>query len=371
MIPARQLVVAVLLTAAGTALGPGVVRQEACVPARLVVINRALVANFSARAGWPSLVEVQVNDNCGANVDTASVVTTFSNGDPPVVLAGIGTGRYSGTWVVGRAASQVNVRSSAAAPGLTEGETTVIGAVGENAAPKLSPNGVVNGASFAPGAPIAPGGILSAFGSNFAAGDFVATAIPLPASLGEVSALIGGLQAPLYYAGGSQINAQAPFGLQPPVISQMVVRAGPRFTVPEPVVVAEAQPAIFLLHPSIAGPDRAAAQNQDFSTNTPANPVPRGGAIIVYLTGQGAVEPAVATGAAAPSAEPFARASLPAQVTIGGRRADILFLGLAPGFVGLLQAVLVVPQDVTPGDSVPVSFSIGGQPSNTLMISVR
>ena len=67
----------------------------------------------------------------------------------------------------------------------------------------------------------------------------------------------------------------------------------------------------------------------------------------------------------------LSRAVLPAEVTIGGRRAEILFLGLTPQFVGLLQANLVVPGDVTPGPAVPVSISIAGQPSNTLAISVR
>ena len=41
----------------------------------------------------------------------------------------------------------------------------------------------------------------------------------------------------------------------------------------------------------------AAVLNQDYSLNEPANPAPVGSYISVYLTGQGAVDPEVGTGA--------------------------------------------------------------------------
>ena len=54
--------------------------------------------------------------------------------------------------------------------------------------------------------------------------------------------------------------------------------------------------------------NRAIVQNQDFSLNSPQNPAPRGSVITVYLTGQGAVNPPVATGQAAPL-DPLSRST--------------------------------------------------------------
>ena len=85
-------------------------------------------------------------------------------------------------------------------------------------------------------------------------------------------------------------------------------------------------------------------------------------------TGIGAVDPAVPTGAPAPL-DALSRAVLPASATVGGRPADILFLGLAPGFAGLAQANLVVPQ--LSAGQYPVEITVGGVTSNSPSISVR
>jgi uncharacterized protein (TIGR03437 family) len=83
------------------------------------------------------------------------------------------------------------------------------------------------------------------------------------------------------------------------------------------------------------------------------------------------VNPQVATGGGAPDDEPFARVALPATATIGGKDAEIQFLGLTPGFVGLAQANLIVPADAPIGPDVPVIINIGGQPSNVMVIAIE
>ena len=47
---------------------------------------------------WPSRIEAQVKDNCDNLISDAAVLASFSNGDPPIVLAGLGQGLYEGTW---------------------------------------------------------------------------------------------------------------------------------------------------------------------------------------------------------------------------------------------------------------------------------
>jgi uncharacterized protein (TIGR03437 family) len=54
---------------------------------------------------------------------------------------------------------------------------------------------------------------------------------------------------------------------------------------------------------------RASALNGDLSLHTPGTPIPAGGYVILYLTGYGAVTPAVADGTPAPAA-PLSRPSM-------------------------------------------------------------
>jgi uncharacterized protein (TIGR03437 family) len=58
-------------------------------------------------------------------------------------------------------------------------------------------------------------------------------------------------------------------------------------------------------------------------------------------------------------------------VAIGGVAAPVAFAGLAPGYIGLYQMNVQVPQGVAAGDAVPVMLSTGAIPSNTVTISVR
>src|SRR5580692_1060308 len=81
------------------------------------------------------------------------------------------------------------------------------------AQPSVSAGGVLNGASFATGQPVAPGSLVSIFGSDLASGTAAATSVPLSTSLGNVKVTFNNIAAPLNYVSGGQINAQVPFEL--------------------------------------------------------------------------------------------------------------------------------------------------------------
>ena len=221
--------------------------------------------------------------------------------------------------------------------------------------------GVVNGASFAAGAPVSPGSIVSLFGTLLAGGNASAASTPLPNSLGGTSVSIGGKPAPLFFVSPTQINAQVPWETQPGsasviVTSNSVPSAALSFT------VAAATPAIFTF-----GTNRAVVQNQDYTLNNTGNPAAVGSYITAYLTGGGPLDNAVSTGAANPLS-PLSSVTAPYSATIGGQAANMLFLGLAPGFVGLYQANLQVPQ-LSSGD-YPLVITVGGAKSNAPMITV-
>jgi uncharacterized protein (TIGR03437 family) len=232
--------------------------------------------------------------------------------------------------------------------------------------PAISAGGIVNGASFAPAPiPVAPGSIISVFGVNLAPATAAATAVPLPLELAGASVRINGLASPLFFVSPGQINAQVPFET-PPGAATAVVRTASGESAPETFNVASSAVGIF----QSPHTNRAVALNQNGSVNSPDNPEARGNILVVFLTGQGAVNPPLATGQAAP-ASPLSVASLRASASIGRVNAEVKFLGLTPGFVGLAQANIEIPASAPTGLEVVMFVSVDGQAGNTATVAIR
>lgn len=220
----------------------------------------------------------------------------------------------------------------------------------------VSPGGIVNAAGFQ--TPVAPGSVIAIFGTNLAGTSASASTLPLPTTLAGVSVLINGqLTAPLFYVSAGQINAQLPY--ETPVGPATLTING---SAPAPFSVAASAPGIL-----VYGNNRAVAVNQDYSLNAPDHPAVPGGWITVYLSGEGAVNPSVASGAASPS-NPVAVPMLPVSATIGGAAADVLFAGLTPGGVGLFQVNLRIP--ALAGGDYPLIVTVGQTRSNAPLVAV-
>ena len=62
---------------------------------------------------------------------------------------------------------------------------------------------------------------------------------------------------------------------------------------------------------------------------------------------------------------------IPPRVFIGGKSAQILYFGEAPGYPGFNQVNIVVPNGIAPGPAVPVRLIYLGRASNEVTIAVQ
>jgi uncharacterized protein (TIGR03437 family) len=220
---------------------------------------------------------------------------------------------------------------------------------GKNLRPVYAPRALnrdgVNGA-IAFSSP-SPGSLLSAYGLNLTA-DTMATAsrFPLPDSLAGVSLLVNGRAAPLLAVTPWQVNAQlAPEVREGAAAFQLRFADGVQPT-PAAATVQTIAPAIF--SDLAGGTCQAAALHGGTATLADRDhPAGAGETLEIYGAGLGPADPFVPAGTAAPSS-PLARTLQP-DVLIGGRRAEVRFAGLTPGFAGLYQVNAIVPAGLRPG----------------------
>ncbi len=219
---------------------------------------------------------------------------------------------------------------------------------------------VTDAASFAPR--VAPGELATIFGANLANSTQEATGFPLPRSMAGAAVYVNQTQVPLLYVSETQINFQVPGGLAAGFANLYVTRSGGQSALFRFTVVSSA-PGIFQ-----DTSNHAIAQNaSDNSTNSASNPVASGSVLVVYLTGQGPLNHAVADGTPAPDS-PLSSATATATATMGGMNATVQFLGLTPGFTGLAQANILVPALATA--DYPLVITVGGFVSASAVVSV-
>ncbi|HEX5228687.1 MAG TPA: hypothetical protein VFW44_13300 [Bryobacteraceae bacterium] len=230
------------------------------------------------------------------------------------------------------------------------------------AAPSIDKNGVVNGASFAPGLTI--GSWASIQGSSLATGTGTWKIVNgfLPVTVDGVTVDVGGEDAYVYYVSKDQINFIVPLVHSGP--QQVTVKNASGTSVAVTVTVGSYGPAFF------GWPNhQVVATREDFSlavkngtfpgaTTVPAKP---GDTIILWGTGFGPTFPAYPQGQEVPSTGTYSTEA-PPTITLGGIPAKVYGAALAPGFAGLYQIAIQVPPSLGNGDW-PVVATIGGASS--------
>src|SRR5260370_17174363 len=126
------------------------------------------------------------------------------------------------------------------------------------APPAINAGGIANAASFA-ASPVAPGSLISIFGTNLCIGaPTLADGAPWKTQMSGASVALNGpgiLQQniPLYFVSAVQINAQMPYGLAEGSYS-LTVTTSAGGTPPQPFPLAPAPPGVFTTAPPPPAP---------------------------------------------------------------------------------------------------------------------
>ncbi len=261
---------------------------------------------------------------------------------------GIGFTRINSSGTVTFAFSGVDAGGAA----WTQGET--VSFVGPPPVPSVT--GIANAASFQNS--FAPGMQMAVFGSQLTdTAAQSAAAVPLLSYMDHFYAAVNGVLAPLYYVSAAQVNVQIPYETQPGPATLTVISADGFKSATYNFTVSPAAPGIFADGNGFTVPSRTGA---------------RGQTLILFITGEGQVSPALATGTSPDPSTPVSALPKPRllpRMTIGGVDTPIQFIGIPSGLVGVTQVNFQIPATAPLGDQ-PVIVTIGNVDSTPAKITV-
>jgi uncharacterized protein (TIGR03437 family) len=227
--------------------------------------------------------------------------------------------------------------------------------------PRFAATTLVNAASQQ-AVGLVPGALATIYGTDLGpaigeAGRFDEKTGLIATNIAGVEVMFDQARAPLLFARHDQINLQVPIEVAARQVSRVTVLVNGVSSEAAELPVARAGPAFFTLDGSGRGP--VVAQNQDNSLNTSEAPARRGAVVTLYATGQGQVAPPVRTGQVGPLREPFPQPVDQVTILIDEKSAEVLWAGLAPGLLGVLQVNARVPENVASG-RVSIRIRVGG-----------
>ncbi len=314
------------------------------VPLLSVTPRTAQVAAGGGPAGFSAAVANLGNQGVRWSISPAiGTIDPDGNYTPPA--AGAGGGQVTVT------------ATSFGAPSLKAAAVITIGV----ATPTISRAGIISAASFQAGSGVAPGQVLTIFGSglgplNLVGAQFSSDGKFLTGTSGGTQVLFDGVAAPMVFSYAGQISAIAPYEIAGKATTSVQVTYNGLTSNSVSVPVVSAAPSLFTA--AASGTGQAAIFNHDGLPNA-QYAEPAGQVVALYGTGEGQTIPAGVTGALAVSVYP--KPAKPATVTIGGKDAKILYQGAVPTQVaGLFQVNVEIPADVTPGAAVPVVVTVDG-----------
>ncbi len=270
---------------------------------------------------------------------------------------------------------QTTAINAAASAAMRAGQ---LSAVGQSYAAAIGPvNRPVTVSAASDRAPVAPGSIVSIYGSNLASTAAQAASVPLPYTLGGASVTVTdntGSQAamPLFYAGPLQINAQIPNGL--PTGLAVLTITTPSGGTESTVMLATVAPGLISANGDGKGAPAAqvvtthadGTQTFGYAYNYPCAPGTCTTAPISFGS------PSDQTALVLYGTGIRNRTALSnVTVQIGSQSLPAFYAGAAPTYVGLDQVNVQLPRSLAGSGTVSLSVSVAGTASNVLMVTFQ
>jgi uncharacterized protein (TIGR03437 family) len=236
--------------------------------------------------------------------------------------------------------------------------------------PAVNAGGIVNTGSYAVGG-VAPGSIVSIFGTNLANQLVSASNIPLPTALGNVqSVTFNGVPAGLYFVSGIQINAEVPWNVlssgATSGTADVVVTTNGGASAPQSVPIVAALPGIFTITSNGLGQGIVTSNNDgDIAAGTlsfsglATHPIQIGDYLIVWCTGLGAVNASIPNGGNT-GGQTDVGTLLQPDVLIGGVKATFVYSVLSPQYAGEYQIGVQVATGTPTGTAIPLQIAVNG-----------
>jgi uncharacterized protein (TIGR03437 family) len=241
---------------------------------------------------------------------------------------------------------------------------------GNGNAPNYSAASVVNAATQTPG-PLAPNTIATVYGTNLSWDEYAITSGDLnggslPQEILGVNVFVGGLATKLFYVSPTQINFLVPYEFGPGPVKIYVARdgvKGPDVT----VQLNESSPGFFEWNGNLA-----VAEHTDWSVVSPDLPALPGEVIVLYAAGLGHTFPATQSGRIVQQAAQITSLTS-LQILLNGNPVpsqNILYAGLAPGFAGLYQINVKLPDSFAPNPIIQIALGSDSSPA-TVQLPTR
>jgi uncharacterized protein (TIGR03437 family) len=196
---------------------------------------------------------------------------------------------------------------------------------------------------------LAPGGMAAIYGAflSFSTralgpGDLSAGMLPIRLPGAEVTVLVDGYAAPIWYVSPAQINFQVPSHLRSGQEVRLIVARDGKAGPPVLVRLASESPGFYA-----ADPETVIAVRLDGSLITPQRPARRGEMVVLFANALGQTDPDTPYRMVPVAAAPLRRMAefriLMNGVALAPERTP--YAGTAPGFAGLYQINLLIPED--------------------------
>ncbi len=315
---------------------------------------------------------MKIVDRYGVPVSGVAVRGTVTSGDGKITFANEKTDNYG----IVEASFQAGPTIGKQVVRFTAGSLFADFVANVIPRPTISTDGVRDAASGELSEGFSAGQYISIYGSALSSTFKVFSGSELPPSLAHASVSFDNpsqrvsAAGRLHFTSDGQINVQIPWECSGLATVDMKVSIGEFSSTIQTLKLRTANPAPFEYVESGTNRRYASALDGTFLLISTNNPARRGQVLQLFVNGLGPVDSTPGNGQISPS-NPLARTIAIPQVRIGGKVAQVLFSGLAPGIVGLYQVNVIVPADSPTGTDVDLTIQQSGATSRTSRLPVQ